>query len=240
MARGIMDVDQAIRTRRSVRGFRPEPVAQHVVAEILRVASRAPSGTNMQPWKVRVLAGAARERLCRAVADPFLAGTLKPDPDYRYYPSEFFEPYRSRRRKVGYDLYGVLGIDKDDHAARHRQHARNYQFFGAPVGMIFTIDRRLEIGSWLDYGMFLENVMLAARARGLHTCPQAAWPPYHQVIRQVLSIPDSEAVVCGMALGVIDPDEPANRLVTERAPLEAFASFEGFEPAPENAIGSLD
>ena len=231
-----MDVDQAILTRRSVRGFKPDPVPRHVVAEILAVASRAPSGTNMQPWRVRVLAGAARERLCRAIADPFLAGTLTPDPQYRYYPAEFFEPYRGRRRKVGYDLYGVLGIAKDDLAARHRQHARNYEFFGAPVGMIFTIDRRLEIGSWLDYGMFLTNVTLAARARGLHTCPQAAWPPYHEAIRGVLSIPPSEAVVCGMALGFIDDSEPANRLVTERAPVESFASFEGFETAGETQI----
>jgi nitroreductase len=144
---------------------------------------------------------------------------------YKYYPAAFFEPYLSRRRKVGWDLYGLLGIGRGDTEKMHAQVGRNFVFFDAPVGLVFTIDSRLEIGSWLDHGMFLENVMIAARGHGLDTCPQAAFARFHRAMREVLPLAETDTVVCGMALGYADPDAPENQLVTERAPLDAFAVF---------------
>jgi nitroreductase len=218
------DVDRAIAGRRSLRAFKPDPVPRELVAHILRVAARAPSGTNMQPWRVHVCSGETRARLSTAV----LAAHDAPEGHeqaYRYYPGEFFEPYLARRRKVGWDLYGLLGIGRGDKARMHAQHARNFTFFDAPIGLIFTIDSRLEIGSWLDHGMFLENVMIAARGHGLDTCPQAAFARFHRAIRTVLPLADTDTVVCGMALGYADPDAPENQLVTERADLDDFAAF---------------
>lgn len=219
---------EALRTRRSVRAFLPDPIDHATVSRLLVLAAWAPSGTNMQPWRVYALSGAARDRLCDAlVAAHDIAGHGGPSPqaEYRYYPDAFFEPYRGRRRKVGFDLYGLLGIAKGDAAGMHAQHARNFRFFDAPVGLICTIDRRLEIGSWLDYGMFLQAIMLAARAEELDTCPQAAFAPFHAVIREHLSLAPEEMVVCGMALGRADPAAPENGLETEREPVEAFTTF---------------
>jgi nitroreductase len=215
----------AIASRRSVRAFRSDPVPREVVERILAAAARAPSGTNMQPWRVRVLTGAAKARLSKAVWD---AAMNEPEPhksEYAYYPAQFPEPYLSRRRKVGWDLYGLLGIKKGETDKMRLQHGRNYLFFGAPVGMICTIERVLEIGSWLDHGMFLENIMVAARGFGLHTCPQAAFAPYHKVIRRELGIPESEMVVCGMSLGYEDTSAVENTLRTERDPLGGFVEF---------------
>jgi len=221
---GTAIVDEAIASRRSVRAFLPDPVAETTVREILDIASWAPSGTNMQPWRVYVTAGAAKERLSRAILD---AGprSEKARGEYKYYPDKFFEPYHERRRAVGFGLYGHLGIGKRDIDQMRAQHERNFVFFDAPVGMIFTIDRRLNQGSWLDYGMFLQNIMIAARARGLHTCPQAAFAPYHEEIRAVLNIPAEEIVLCGMSLGYEDTSKPENRLRTDRAPLDEWTAF---------------
>jgi len=220
-------VDEAILTRRSVRAFLPTPVPEAVVRHVLEVAARAPSGTNTQPWRVRVLAGAAKARLSEAVLAE-RQGRPRGSAEYRYYPTQWREPYLSRRRKIGWDLYGLLGIEKGDKARMWAQFGRNYLFFDAPVGLIFTIDRDLERGSWLDYGMFLENVMIAARGQGLHTCPQAAWMEYPDVIARVLEVPESEMVVCGMSMGYEDPGKPENALATEREPVDGFASFHGF------------
>ena len=226
-------VDEAIVGRRSIRRFLPTPVPAEVVADILEVASRAPSGTNTQPWQVIVLAGEARERLSRAVLavhdDP--AAMAQAVEEYAYYPRQWVSPYIDRRRKVGWDLYGLLGIGKADKARMHAQHGRNYAFFDAPVGLIFTIDRVMERGSWLDYGMFLQNVMVAARARGLDTCPQAAFTPFHRTIAAELGIPDTRMVVCGMSLGHADPQAVENSLRTEREPVSGFAEFRGFPTA---------
>lgn len=220
-------VDAAIRSRRSIRSFRPTPVERPVIEQILDVAARAPSGTNTQPWRVYVLTGAARERLSAAILreydDPARRATHVEE--YAYYPVRWEEPYLSRRRKVGWDLYGLLGIGKADRARMHAQHGRNYSFFGAPVGMIFTIDRVMEQGSWLDYGMFLQNIMVAARGRGLDTCPQAAFTQFHRVIAEELKLPEREMVVCGMSLGYADPGAIENSLVTEREPAAGFARF---------------
>lgn len=222
-------VDRAIISRRSIRRFMPTPVPQETVAQMLAVASRAPSGTNTQPWRVHVVAGARKEALSAAVLHAHEFEQAEHAEEYRYYPVHWDEPYLTRRRTIGWALYGLLGIGRGDKAAMHRQHGRNYRFFDAPVGMIFTIDRTLERGSWLDYGMFLENVMIAARARGLDTCPQAAFIRFHRVLARELLLPDNEMVVCGMSLGYADESAPENRLVTERAPVSAFATFAGFE-----------
>ncbi|HEX8664804.1 MAG TPA: nitroreductase [Beijerinckiaceae bacterium] len=221
-------VEAAIAGRRSVRAFLPTPVPRALVERILDVAARAPSGTNMQPWRVRVLAGAAKERLSAALMRAEAEGSPH-EAEYRYYPQEFFEPYLSRRRKVGWDLYGLLGIARGETGRMRAQHARNLLFFDAPVGLIFTIDRRLEIGSWLDYGIFLGNVMTAARGHGLDTCAQAAFAPFHEAIRAHLGLDPEEVVVCGMSLGYEDPSAPENALRTDRVPAREFASFEGFD-----------
>ena len=221
-------VDAAIGSRRSIRRFLPTPVPRETVEAILQIAARAPSGTNTQPWQVHVLSGAAKERLSARILaaydDP--AQAAQHTEDYAYYPREWRSPYIDRRRKVGWDLYGLLGIAKGDKAAMHAQHGRNYLFFDAPVGLIFTIDRVMEQGSWLDYGMFLQNIMVAARARGLDTCPQAAFTTFHRIIEAELKLdPDTQQVICGMALGWADPNAVENTLQTERAPVGEFARF---------------
>lgn len=225
---GCVDaVDVAIAGRRSIRAYRPEPVDEALVREILQVSARAPSGTNTQPWKVHVLTGAARQRLSQRILAAFNdpAESARHVEEYPYYPREWVSPYIDRRRKVGFDLYGLLGIGKGDRDRMQAQHARNFEFFGAPVGMIFTIDRVMQQGSWLDYGMFLQNIMVAARARGLDTCPQAAFTQFHRLITEELQLPPSEMVVCGMALGYADPEAIENGLVTERVPVEQFVTF---------------
>ncbi len=219
--------DAAITSRRSVRAFLPTPVPRAVIEEILAVASRAPSGTNTQPWQVHVLTGKAKEALSAAIRaaydDP--AERAQHTEPYAYYPTEWRSPYIDRRRKVGWDLYSLLGIGKADKERMHEQHARNYAFFGAPVGLIFSIDRVMQQGSWLDYGMFLQSVMVAARARGLDTCPQAAFTQFHRLIAQHLGLADTQTVVCGMSLGHADPTAIENTLATEREPVSGFARF---------------
>ena len=220
-------VDDAIASRHSIRAYLPTPVAREDIEAILQVSARAPSGTNIQPWKVHVLTGGARQRLSEAImavyGDP--AANAAHAEEYAYYPRQWVSPYIERRRKVGWDLYGLLGLTRENKAGMAQQHGRNFHFFDAPVGLIFTIDRILEQGSWLDYGMFLQNIMVAARARGLDTCPQAAFTQYHRVIAEQLGLPENEMVVCGMALGVADPEKIENSLITERAPLEEFVRF---------------
>jgi nitroreductase len=220
-------VDAAITSRRSIRAFLPTPVARDDIEKILDVAARAPSGTNTQPWKVYVLTGEKKRELTARIlavhADPEQARLHKEE--YAYYPNVWQSPYIDRRRKVGWDLYQLLGLTREDKAGMAAQHGRNYAFFDAPVGMMFTIDRVMEQGSWLDYGMFLQNIMVAARGRGLDTCPQAAFTQYHTIIRAVLDLPDNEMVVCGMSLGYADHNKIENTLVTEREPLANFVKF---------------
>jgi len=220
-------VDAAIETRHSMRAFLPTPVERGQIEDILRVASRAPSGTNTQPWQVHVLSGAAKtrlsERLMAAYDDPEELATHSEE--YAYYPREWRSPFIDRRRKVGWDLYGLLNIAKGDKNRMHDQHGRNYVFFDAPVGLMFTIDRVMQQGSWLDYGMFLQNIMIAARARGLHTCPQAAFTQFHRLIAEELQLAPEQQLVCGMALGYADPAAVENSLVTEREPVAGFARF---------------
>lgn len=220
-------VDQAITSRRSVRAFLPTPVAREDIEAILDVARRAPSGSNTQPWKVYVLTDESKARLSESV----LAAYDHPEVDtlhreeYPYYPRTWIDPYQSRRRKVGWDLYGLLGIERADKERMHAQHARNFRFFDAPVGIIFTIDRVMEQGSWLDYGMFLEAVMVAARARGIDTCPQAAFTQFHRIIAEHLALTEDEMVVCGMSMGYANLAAIENTLITERAPVSDFTRF---------------
>ncbi len=220
-------VNAAITSRRSLRAFLPVPVERAVIEDILHVSARAPSGTNTQPWRVYVLTGEAKAGLSRkilAVHDDPAQRALHTE-EYAYYPTEWSSPYIDRRRKVGWDLYGLLGIDKTDKARMHAQHGRNYAFFGAPVGLIFTIDRVLRQGSWLDYGMFLQNVMVAARGRGLDTCPQAAFMQFHRIISKHLQLPAQRMVVCGMSLGHADNTAIENTLITERESVAGFTTF---------------
>lgn len=231
--RGVPDIDPdivreavegAISTRRSVRGFLPTPIGRGTIERILEVASRAPSGSNMQPWKVHVLLGQALERLRTELLGLHESGAPEAR-EYDYYPRQWRDPYLDRRRKLGWGLYALAGVAKGDREGAARQRGRNYVLFGAPVGMIFTIDRDLGQGSWLDFGMFLQNIMIAARGHGLDTCPQAALANYPEAVRRQLGIPDTELVLCGMALGIADPEEPTNRLAVEREPVRSFATF---------------
>ncbi len=220
-------VDAAIKTRHSMRAYLPQSVPRELVEQVLEVASWAPSGTNTQPWQVHALTGAALQRVSGRIQAAYLdpAQNAAHREEYAYYPQEWRSPYIDRRRKVGWDLYGLLGIEKTDKARMQHQHGRNFVFFDAPVGLFFTIDRVMQQGSWLDYGMFLQNVMVAARARGLHTCPQAAFTQFHALIAEELALAPEQMLVCGMSLGYADPSAIENGLVTQRAPVAEFARF---------------
>jgi nitroreductase len=223
-------VEEAITSRRSIRAFLPDTIPRDTVERLLAIASRSPSGSNIQPWRVRVLAGEPRRRLAHAIVEALERdGNDAFKRDYDYYPVRWREPFLSRRRKIGWDMYSLIGVTRGDFEGTEKHRRRNFDFFGAPVGMIFTLDEDLEIGSWIDLGMFMDAVMVAARAQGLHTCPQAAFAEYHGVIRRTLAIPEREMIICGMALGYADEAHPINRLVTGRAPVEEFATFDGFD-----------
>lgn len=224
-------VDAAITSRMSVRAFTQQPVARETIADLLQVASRAPSGTNTQPWKVYVLQGASRDvlvdKVCSAHdalrANPALAAEYKEE--YDYYPEKWVSPYIDRRRENGWGLYGLLGIGKGDKDKMHAQHQRNYRFFDAPVGLMFTLDRVMGRGSLVDYGMFMQNIMVAARGRGLHTCPQAAWNGFAKIILPHIGAGPDEMLVCGMALGYADEAAVVNTFHTPRIPVEAFTHW---------------
>jgi nitroreductase len=224
-------VDAAMLSRFSNRAFMPKPVPRETLQEILQVASRAPSGTNTQPWRVYVLQGAKKDELVTKVcaahdaiaANPALAAEYREE--YDYYPEKWVSPYIDRRRECGFGLYGVLGIGKGDKAAMHAQQQRNFKFFDAPVGFMFTLDKVMGRGSLVDYGMFLQNIMLAARARGLHTCPQAAWNGFSKIILPHIGAADNELLVCGMSLGFADQDALVNTFQTTRVPAEQFTTW---------------
>ena len=219
-----LTVEEAIRGRQSIRAFLDAPVSRALIARIIETAGRAPSGTNIQPWKVYVLDGAVRDRI---VAEMCHAYDTAPEPQrpYNYYPEKWREPYLARRRACGWGLYGTMGITRDDKEGMRRQRRGNYEIFGAPVMLLFTIDKDLEIGSWLDMGMFVQSVMIAARQFGLETCPQAALANYHELLRKRLAIPEIEQVVCGMALGYADPEAKVNSFTPAREPIEVFTTF---------------
>jgi len=219
-----MQVSEAIASRKSVRAFRADPVPLETVTDILKLASRAPSGGNLQPWRVYVLIGEARDELVRRVAEKRRETPMGEPPEYSIYPPNLTEPYRTRRFRVGEMMYETVGIPREDKAARLRFFAANWEFFGAPVGLIFTMDRQMQPGQWADLGMFMQNIMLLAREKDLHTCPQEAWAVWHGVIREYLSIPQNEMIFCGMAIGHADETAPVFALESERAPLEEFVT----------------
>lgn len=224
-------VRAAITSRMSTRAFTQQAVSRDTLVDILKLASRAPSGTNTQPWKVYVLQGASRDTLVQKVcaahdavrATPALAAEYREA--YDYYPEKWVSPYIDRRRENGWSLYGLLGIGKGDKDKMHTQHQRNYRFFDAPIGLMFTLDRVMGRGSLVDYGMFLQNLMLAARAHGLHTCPQAAWNPFARIILPHIGAGPDEMLVCGMSLGYADASDKVNSFYTPRVPVEDFTTW---------------
>ncbi|MBK9345582.1 MAG: nitroreductase [Burkholderiales bacterium] len=224
-------VDAAITSRMSVRAFTAQAVEKATIEHLLQVASRAPSGTNCQPWRVYVLSGASRDSLVEKVcaahdamrADPAVAAEYAEE--YDYYPQQWISPYIDRRRENGWGLYGLLGIGKGDKDKMHAQHQRNYRFFDAPVGLMFTVDRVMGRGSMIDYGTFLQSIMVAARAQGLHTCPQAAWNGFAKIIMPHVGAGANEMLVCGMALGYADPQAPVNGFHTPRVPVADFTTW---------------
>jgi nitroreductase len=218
-------VAQAIRTRRSIRAFTQMPVAPTMIREILSLAGRAPSGSNLQPWDVHVLSGETLRRVGAAIQGAYLAGESGHQRDYDYYTDPIVEPYLGRRRQCGWGMYGTLGIVKGDKARMKAQRATNYNFFGAPVGLVFTIDRALQKGSWLDYGMFIQTIMLAARGFGLHTCAQASIAQYPDIVRRELGLAGDRVVLCGMAVGYADPQAVINTFQPPRIEVDAYAHF---------------
>jgi nitroreductase len=224
-----MNVDEALHTRISVRAYEPRPVAREVLEDLLAVASRSPSGGNLQPWKVIVVAGAA-QTACTELAQRTLAANPAGEAgSHPIYPADLWEPHRSRRYQVGEDMYALLGIPREDKPARFQWVARNYQFFGAPVGLFFVIDRRMGHGQWAHLGMFMQSIALAAVQRGLGTCMQEAWGMVRQSLGAHFGLAETEMVYCGMALGWPDATAAVNQLRTAREPVAGFARFEGFE-----------
>ena len=224
-------VDDAITSRSSVRAFTQQPVPRETISHLLEVASRAPSGTNCQPWRVYVLQGESRnaltDKVCAAHdamrADPSLAAQYAEE--YDYYPQQWVSPYIDRRRENGWGLYGLLGIGKSDKDKMHAQHQRNFRFFDAPVGLMFTVDRVMGRGSLVDYGAFLQSIMVSARGHGLHTCPQAAWNGFSSIILPHIGAQTSEMLVCGMALGYADASAVVNSFHTPRVPVADFTTW---------------
>tara|TARA_Y100000815_G_scaffold100835_1_gene89576 strand:+ start:237 stop:902 length:666 start_codon:yes stop_codon:yes gene_type:complete len=219
-----MEVTEAIRNRKSTRAFLDKPVPDEVITTVLECARWAPSGVNSQPWQVAVVTGETKRQLGNALAKQRANGET-PRQDYNYYPTQIEEPYISRKRACGHALYSALGIKHNDIETRKAQWMKNYHGFGSPVALLFFIDAILEKGSWVDMGMFIQNVMLAARGFGLETCPQAALAEYPDVIRNILNIPDSKKLICGMALGYADYDDPSYQYRTEREPVENFTQW---------------
>lgn len=214
---------EAVTSRRSIRAFTDEAVPQETLERILADAARAASGTNIQPWHVTVLQGQAKDDLVDVVQAAFDAGESSGDDIY--YPAEFVEPYLARRRKIGWDMYGLLGIERGEYDKMTAQARKNYEFFGAPVGLMFSLHETMRSGSWLDLGLFMGNIMTLAREHGLHTCPQAAWQEFDHVIHAHLGLSGDLRFAVGMALGFEDTSAVVNELRTERAPLDEFVEF---------------
>lgn len=218
-------VTAAIATRKTIRAFKSDPVSRQTLEQILTLALRAPSGGNLQPWRVYALLDGARDEMVRRVAEVRKDHPMGEPPEYHVYPPALTEPYKTRRFRVGEAMYATMNVPREDKPARLKFFSGNWDFFGAQCGLIFTMDRQMQEGQWADLGMFMENIMLLARERGLHTCAQEAWALFHPTIREYLSIPENEMIFCGMAIGTADETHPVNSLVTERAPLSEIVTF---------------
>ncbi|MEM5431413.1 nitroreductase [Cupriavidus oxalaticus] len=222
-----MKVSQAVASRKSVRGFLDKPVPADTIRRVLDAAARAPSGGNLQPWHIHVIGGEALERL-RGIMRERIAHTPKGEErEYNVYPPELVAPYRDRRFEVGEALYHYLGIPREDKARRLAQFASNFTFFGAPLALFCTVDRRMGPPQWSDLGMYLQTVMLLLREEGLDSCAQECWAMYPETIGSFLQLPAERMLFTGMAIGYEDPEAPANRLRAARAPLTEFAEFIG-------------
>jgi len=223
-----MNVSQALVTRKTCRAFKPDPVSQDTIREILETAKRAPSGGNLQPWHVHVIAGDVKDELIKRVFEKMPEHPAGEGAEYDIYPKGLKEPYRSRRFEIGELMYGTLGIDREDKAGRMMWFANNFKFFGAPVAMVFSIDRQMCEGQWSDLGMFIQSIMLLAREYGLHTAPQEAWAIWQETIRDLLDVPEDRIIFCALAIGYEDDADQVNTLESPRAPLEEFVQFSGF------------
>jgi nitroreductase len=225
-----MNVTEALKSRLSVRDFLPTPVPADVIRRVLATASRAPSGGNVQPWHIDVVAGAKMDELKalmqRRIGEVAQGGQPEA-PEYDIYPKDLVAPYRDYRFKLGEDMYARLGIPREDKAARLRWFARNFQFFGAPMALFCSVDRRMGPPQWSDLGMYLQSVMLLLREEGLDSCPQECWSVYPETIGKFIGLPPERMLFCGMAIGHRNPEHPVNALASERAPVEAFARFHG-------------
>ncbi len=220
-----MHVTDAISSRMSCRAFLDTPVPLDTLRDILQTAKQAPSGGNLQPWQVHVVADQRLREFTALIRAKLPAQPQGEGTEYPVYPPNLKEPYRSRRFKCGEDLYALLAIGRADKERRRLQFARNYEFFGAPAAMFFVIDRIMGADQWADVGMFMQNIMLLARERGLHTCPQEAWASWHRTVTEFLGLPPELMLFCGLAIGYRDESAPINRLRTDRAPLDEFATF---------------
>ena len=219
-----MNVTEAIKTRISVRAFKSDPLPEALVREIIDVARYAPSGGNLQPWKVIAIAGAERDVVV-ALAKANLPGD---EGERLIYPANLWDPYRTRRYKLGEDMYQLLGIPRENKGARLMHLAQNYEFFGAPVGLFFVIDKGMGHGQWAHMGMFMQSIALAAEERGVQSCMQEAWARMRSPLAQHFALPDNEMIYCGMALGHADMTAPVNKLRSDRAPVDEIATFKGF------------
>jgi nitroreductase len=226
---GLYDFPDLMRSRFSTRRFMNMPVDRFTLETLFETARMAPSGANIQPGKLYVLAGAPKASLADALSAAFLSGD-KGNEEYAYFPSPMPPHLKERQHATGWALYGSLGIERRDIAGRRDQHLKNYHFFDAPVGLIVTIDRAMGPGCYMDLGMFLQSLMLAVKAKGLDSCAIGALSPYHHIIRAHVPVPDDEIVVCGLAIGYGDKDAPENGFRTDRAPVQDFADFSGFDP----------
>ena len=224
----MTSVTEAVLARRSIRAFLDRPVERRLVEELLGLAARAPSGGNLQPWRVDALSGAPLAELKRAAAEAFAAAPLGDGMELRVYPAPLGEPWRSRRHASGESLYATIGIPREDKGARLAQFARNFAGFGAPVILFFSIPRIFDRPQWAHLGMFMQNLMLLAAERGLATCPQEAWAAVHRIVSSFLDLPEDHIFYCGIALGHADEAHPINACVTDREPVESFATFRGF------------
>jgi nitroreductase len=232
-------VTQAISERRSARAYLNRPVPADLIRGIIEIARRTPSSSNMQPWRLSVMAGADLDRLRGAVRQSLTANPAAEGSEYKIYAPNLKDPYNRRRIKCAEDLYGMSGIPRDNKMARLMQFARNFDFYGAPVGMILSIDRTMEQGQWADVGMFLQSILLLAHERGLSACPQAAWAAMHKTVRAHLALPEEYIVFCGISLGYADSSQPINGLVTARAPFDEIAEMRGFAEDARTDEGML-
>lgn len=229
----MISVTDALLERRSTRAFLDRPVAARLVRDVIDIACRAPSSSNMQPWRLVAMTADDLDRLKAAVRQSLTANPMGEGSEYKIYPPDLKEPYNGHRRKCAEDMYATIGLPRENKIGRLMHFARNFDFFGAPVGMILSIDRAMEPGQWADLGIFLQSLLLLAHERGLATCPQAAWAAMHKTVRAHLGLPDELMVYCGISLGYADPTQPINSLRTDRASFAEIAELRGFASESE-------